>query len=362
MEHGCADCCSQLAEAKGQIGEMTRIMADQARTIANLTGRGTGETSTITVNEIYERFEAAHKSKPSWRVKRNRLRPFLRLFGPLPAMGLTVPMWAAFRERRKVDDPLLGKAIAPVTINFRLGWVKTMFAWASDDEQVLIPTSPLARAKREKTDTARETWLTEHDIQQLLERCGSVLTAFVLIAVDTGLRLSEVLKIRHDRIRRGETEGGEPIGVIEFSKRQMKGKHGHMAALTPRALAAIDSIQVPSNPFVLPSPYRPGRHYGARHIERMFRAACKASGIDVRAAEGDIQIRVHDLRHSAATAATRRGASLLQVQRMLNHSTPAITARYVHHDEGGVIALAALMDEGAKKKGGDRRIAHRRWA
>ena len=72
--------------------------------------------------------------------------------------------------------------------------------------------------------------------------------------------------------------------------------------------------------------------------------------MDTRAAEGDGRIRVHDLRHTAATAAGRRGASLRKIQRMLNHSSSRITERYVHQDEDDVISLARLMEDGAAKE------------
>ena len=168
----------------------------------------------ITVRMIYERFEKLRAGSKSWRVIRNRLRAFLALHGDTPAMALTVPLWVAFRARRRADDPIAGRAISPLTINFELDWVKALLNWASDEEQQLIPSNPLHRAKREKTDTARETWLTEEDLGKLLACCGTVLRMFVLIAVDTGLRISEVVSLRRDRLRWGETADRERVAIV----------------------------------------------------------------------------------------------------------------------------------------------------
>lgn len=333
--------------------ERARLAADSARALVDLVARlaPVGPAiPTTTIKQIYDLFELARRSSKSWKAIRNRLRSFVLYFGDTQAMQLTPKKWAEYRERRKIDDVLLGRAIAPITINFELDWAKAMLTWACGEEQALIPMNPLDKAKRETVDSGRETWLTEEDLVILLSRCGLLMTAFVLVAVDTGLRISEVLKLRRDRIRFVDTEGGERIGIVEYSKRETKGKRPHMSGITARAVAALELLPPSENPFLFPSPKKKGRPYGARHIARLFRSACEKSGIDAKAAEGDSHIRAHDLRHTAASAATRRGASLLQVQRMLNHSSPAITARYVHHDEGGVVAIAELMEAGAKRE------------
>lgn len=333
--------------------ELRALLHLQAAQIAALTaalGSMRPTAPSITVRQLYDRYEAVMRGRKSWRAIRNRLRAFVALYGDVAVMSLTVPRWVEFRARRAADDPVTGKAIGTLTTNFELDWVKAMLNWASDDEQQLIPSNPLARARREKTNGGRDTWLTEDDVARLLARCSPILRAFVLIAVDTGLRISEVVSMRRDRLRWGETAAGERVAIVEFSKRVTKGKRAHLVALTVRATEAIAELPATVNPYVLPSHRLPGRPYCAGWIRKIFRAACEGAGIDVRAAEGDIRIRCHDLRHTAATAATRRGASLLQVQRMLNHSTPAITARYVHHDDGDAVALAALMQAGAERE------------
>lgn len=356
------DRTAELAEARAQvsallagravdaaiIAEQARTIADQARTIVALSMPAGG--SSLKVRAIYDRFEAAMKTSKSWRAIRNRLRPFLVVFGDSLAMTVTPPKWAEYRERRKVDDVICGKAVAPLTINFELDWAKRMFSWATEPEQNLLPANPLEKAKREKTDSARETWLTEEQLEHLLAKCGPVIAAFVLVAVDTGLRISEVLTLRRDRLRYVEVADGRTFAVGEISKRRTKGKRSHTAALTPRCLAALDVLPETTNPYLLPSPKKIGASYSVRQIARLFRAACVASGVDVFVADGDGHIRVHDLRHTAATAAARRGGSLPQVQQMLNHSSPSITARYIHLGEDDVIAIAQIMDTGAIKE------------
>jgi|GEM_PF-6297348 len=305
----------------------------------------------ITIAEVYALYEKAHQGKPSWKSQRNRLKAFVAEFGSLPAMSLTTMMWAKFREKRKTEPSARGTPLSPLTINFELEWAKHMLTWASDAEQGLIPSNPLTRAKSEKVDSERDTWLTLVEIEKLLVYWlrSPVMRLFLMVAVSTGLRISEVLRIRRDQIRRVELQDGRIIGVVEFAKRKNKTRKTYYGAIPPGGMALIDAAPENINPHILPSPYRPGQAYGQRQIRRLFRKGCEETKIDYRAADGDGHIRCHDLRHSAATLAAQSGATLPQVQRMLNHTTPVHTVRYLHYQESDAIDFALLMEGGMRK-------------
>ena len=54
-------------------------------------------------------------------------------------------------------------------------------------------------------------------------------------------------------------------------------------------------------------------------------------------------LRLHDLRHSYASFALRRGVAVPTIGRLLGHRDPATTLRYTHLDEGAVREAAALV-------------------
>jgi integrase len=59
-----------------------------------------------------------------------------------------------------------------------------------------------------------------------------------------------------------------------------------------------------------------------------------------------VEIRFHDLRHTAGTLALRQGVPLHNVSRMLGHSDPARTLRrYAHVLENIGEDVAQAMDE-----------------
>jgi hypothetical protein len=60
-----------------------------------------------------------------------------------------------------------------------------------------------------------------------------------------------------------------------------------------------------------------------------------------RCSVGLRDVRVHDLRHSFASALVNRGATLFDVQKLLGHSSPKMTERYSHLTPGRLMEAAA---------------------
>jgi integrase len=55
--------------------------------------------------------------------------------------------------------------------------------------------------------------------------------------------------------------------------------------------------------------------------------------------------RPHDLRHTFASWGVSNGIDLYQIQQLLGHSTPQMTQRYAHLDEGGIKASVNHISE-----------------
>jgi integrase len=83
-----------------------------------------------------------------------------------------------------------------------------------------------------------------------------------------------------------------------------------------------------SNPYVFPSPVKPGRPYYS--INDFWAGVRKKAGLN--------GVRLHDLRHSFASYGTAQGLTLYQIGSLLGHRQPATTARY-----------ADLVDSAAKQ-------------
>jgi integrase len=80
-----------------------------------------------------------------------------------------------------------------------------------------------------------------------------------------------------------------------------------------------------------------GGPLGATTIRKALTAALEQAGLPY--------IRIHDLRHSAATMLLADGGSLLDVQELLGHSTITLTANtYAHVLDGQRRATADRID------------------
>jgi integrase len=305
----------------------------------------------ITIREIFVAYEERRRGDHSWNVIRDRLRPLVRRLGDLPAMALTPKVWAEHVAARR-REPLLswtgnvvgrrGRFPSQGTIIIETSRVKTLLRWASNPEQGLIPSNPLASVRIQK-HRHRETSLTEADLAKIIEVSTPTLRAVILVCVDAGLRMNECRNLRRDWIR--------PNGVVAIPWEITKSKKTRLVVLTPRALEAIRAMpeETLQHPEVFRNPAT-GRLYSESTFWRGFREACETAEIDSRAAAGDGRIHIHDLRHTAASAAIRRGAPITAVQQMLGHANLSTTSIYLHADESDAINLARLMQEGADRE------------
>lgn len=89
-------------------------------------------------------------------------------------------------------------------------------------------------------------------------------------------------------------------------------------------ILAIHAVRVPCGPAEMVFPGRLG-DYG--WVRRVWQRTCAAAGLG--------QCRLHDLRHTFGVHAARAGVPLVRLQRLMGHSTPTRTLRYMRHAPDG---------------------------
>lgn len=307
--------------------------------------------TTVTLGELYVAYEVARHREHSWKNTKNKLAPLIRRHADLPAMQLTPRRWRAHHTARQSENTIWERPPSRGTLTEELSKAKSFLAWAASEDQGLIPHNPLRDAKGEKPAPPKKSWLPESEIQRLVSapqpssaKARAVIRAFVLTKGDTGLRFEELRKLRRDRVRRSGSEGDRIADIPETKNRK-----SHVVGLTDRAFEALEAL-----PHVLGSPYYfcnedTGKLHGQTTLRMWFNEAVISSGVSMSAAEGE-RITPHTMRRSAATNAHARGASLLEVMDMLNHSDPGITAQYVRRNESNAIRIAKMMQAGADRE------------
>jgi len=81
----------------------------------------------------------------------------------------------------------------------------------------------------------------------------------------------------------------------------------------------------------------PGRVSGQPivNLRKPWLRVCKRAGIEA--------VRLHDLRHTAASIAAGQGASLPVIGKMLGHKQPATTQRYAHIDRDPALVVVEAV-------------------
>lgn len=190
--------------------------------------------------------------------------------------------------------------------------------------------------------------LTQSQLKALLEALDAdedqTAADVMRLALYTGMRRSEILKLRHEDIDRER-------GFIRL--RDPKGGRDQSIPLNDAARKILDNIRrTGSNPYVFP-----GRKKGTHLTDR------RKSWDRIRTAAGLPKgfRYLHGLRHAYASMLASSGqVDMHVIQRLLTHKSPLMTQRYAHlRDEalkrgagvaGDIISAAAAKEEEKKEE------------
>lgn len=265
--------------------------------------------------------------RPSWaRVVGSKYRTHIKpSFGGLPAKAITRDMCEQWVDR-------LGKSLAAHTIRDTAGILRDCLQVAVDDHE--IAENPMSRVRLPKVLKRRErrTYLTLGQLMDLAREAGNSRydgaqhEAIVLLLGLTGLRWSEMCGLqagdidlaRHriDVRRDCVFSGGWVIGPPKNGKaRTVPLPRIVEDRLRPLMVgeAASDWLFHGSGG----SPHPTYQSYARTGRGRWWQQAVERSGVP--------RVTPHDLRHTAASIAVSLGGSVLVVQRMLGHSSAAMT-------------------------------------
>ncbi len=241
------------------------------------------------------------------------------------------------------------------TISRCLSLVSAVFVEAVERE--LIETNPCIGVKPKKrvdeSDTVEKWAYLTLDDQKAIAACGMIPRAdrlMIAFAIATGLRQGEQ---HHLEIKDLVVDGDDPHVLVRYGSRSKAGaklppKSGkkRKVPLTPigvgvsREWLGLLPAYAPENPLgvVFPSPNGRLRHQGKPlGTTGALKRHLASAGITRR-------VRWHDLRHTCATnlitGVLGRQWTLAEVQRVMGHSSSAVTERYSHMSDD-VIADAA---------------------
>jgi integrase len=225
-------------------------------------------------------------------------------------------------------------SVAPATVNRELALLKHLCTKAV--EWGYLKANPLRSVKLLKEPPGRLRYLTQPEMEALVETCSPHLRPIVVTALHTGMRKSEILRLKWQD--------------VDFSAKTItvhRTKNNE-----PRVIPTNQTLygELHQLPRPLHSEYvfchQDGEPYD--EVKRSFKSACRKAGI--------ADFRFYDLRHTFASHLIVNGINLKTVQYLLGHKDIRMTLRYAHlsgeHLQAAVGTLDSRLNVGTKREQG----------
>jgi len=194
--------------------------------------------------------------------------------------------------------------------------------------------------KRPKKDKNLPVVLSQEEVSQILSDVKNIKhRAILMIIYSSGLRVSEVVKLKPDDI--------DPEGKMIHVK-GAKGRKDRYTILSDVALDTLNEYIRRYKPQRWQFPgLNPARHLTTRSVQTIFEQACEKAKITK-------DVSVHSLRHSFATHLLEGGVDLRYTQELLGHKSSKTTEIYTHVSNRDLSQIKSPLDRlFENKEGGD---------
>jgi len=179
--------------------------------------------------------------------------------------------------------------------------------------------NPCSGVRREREAAHRLRYLSTDEINSLLSVAHPRLYPLLVASLHTGMRQGELLalawqnvSLERDMLYILKSKSGKPREIPLTGKLR-----DVLLSLVPKPEGPVFEL-----PFIM--------------LRRYFDKALKAAAIT--------GFRWHDLRHSFASHFLMRTNDLPALQKLLGHSSPAMTLRYAHLSQGHLVSEMAIFE------------------
>lgn len=177
-------------------------------------------------------------------------------------------------------------------------------------QEGVINYNPTNKCKKLRENNKRSRYLTIEEWQRLKQELQEPLYGIVLVAIHTGLRLSNCLNLHWNQI-------DLVLKTITISGTEMKGKKQITIPLSEVLYNYLKAKKIKSGyVFINPDTNKP-----FTSIKKSFASALKRAGIE--------DFHFHDLRRTVGTWLMQNNVDLRTIQQVLGHSNISTTERYL---------------------------------
>lgn len=259
------------------------------------------ETHTTTLADLIDRYliEKTPYKKGS-KQEAYRLNYIKNRLGNLTLSSIQSKHIASYRDLR------LSEGKSGATVVYELNYLNQLFDVALKDWGIPLVSNPAQLVRRPSVARGRNRRLSEGEVDSLLEslKATDEVRTIVLLAIETGMRRSELLSIKWINV---DTENR--YLVLPDTK------NGDARAV-PLSCYAIEILNR------LPKKHETVFTTKPDSVSQAFNRACKRVGIE--------DLRFHDLRHEATSRFFEKGLNTMEVSAITGHKTLTMLKRYTH--------------------------------
>ena len=244
--------------------------------------------------------------------------------------------WISSIDKAAADDykaHRLAEGVSNSTVNREravLGRIMTLaFDWGR------LRDLPLQRMAKLEEPPALDRFLTHEEADKLIDKAPRHLKPFIVTALETGGRRSEVLDLKWEDV-------DLPGGRIWF--RKTKSGKSRSVPITPVLGSVLRSLLK----------VRPAREdlrdWVFTHRGRKMEDVRTAWAVTIEGAELGEDVTVHTLRHTFASWFIISGGDLYRLQNLLGHHSLKQTERYTHLSQEYMQSAVSRMGRGSQRR------------
>jgi len=272
------------------------------------------------------------QSKRSWKNYEQLCRELIKYLGKLTFDQISLEAVENLKEELfKHRGRGKGTTISKSTINRYINCLSNIFKRAKKTGYY-DGKNPVRDALEPNADNVIIRHLNSQQLEKLLNVCAKInklLFCVVLFAVNTGMRLGEIIKLEWKSIRFGKRQ-------IEIMKAHTKTRRGRFIPMNRQIwelLYHMRKERQDNNPLVFDN----GSKNVYNYVRQNFYKAVKIAGLQ--------PFRFHDLRHSYATTSHKEGVDIYTIKDILGHTSVTTTEKYTHVVDAKKLAAVEKLDQ-----------------
>ncbi len=221
--------------------------------------------------------------------------------------------------------------------------VKALYRWAVEEE--LVPKNPFTKLKTPPCGQ-RSRVLEREEMVRLYRASGGEFRRFLFLLAHTLMRPGELRTLRWREVRLDD----RLILLTKFKAQKRRRDQARLRAIpldqpAARLLANMRGRAGSPHPDALVFKGKTGKGWTSNALRCRMRTARKKASLDM---SGEERVVCYTMRHTGATAATKRGIRDRMLAEIMGHTTTRTTARYQHLDAASMVEA---LDQSRKPKG-----------